>query len=106
MQELLEQQAADLAVTIATRLLGRVPPEIRQPGLPGRTGRPSCRTSGGCIVGKDTAIEVRSAAPLDVVSQSECRDMLTRVLGNVPETKLSHGSDAGRRHRARHVRRW
>ncbi len=84
MQELLEQQAADLAVTIATRLLGRVPPKfVNRAFLEGLAGLLAAHPAVASL--KDTAIEVHSAAPLDVVSQSECRDMLTRVLGNVPE---------------------
>ena len=84
MRELLEHQAADLAVVIATRLLGRVPPKfVNRAFLEGLAGILALHPAVALL--NNATIEVRSAAPLDAASQSECRDMLTRVLGSTPE---------------------
>jgi F-type H+-transporting ATPase subunit b len=85
MRESLEHDAGDLAVTIAMRLLERMPPQLLNRAfleglgevLAAHPARASLLTA---------PIEVRSAVPLDADLQVNCRAMLVRLLGATPET--------------------
>jgi F-type H+-transporting ATPase subunit b len=90
MRKSLECEAADLALTIAVRLLERLPIQILNKAfleglaevLATHPGRASFRGA---------PIEVCSAAPLDAASQADCRAMLARLAGPTP--KLSFRTD-------------
>jgi F-type H+-transporting ATPase subunit b len=84
MREALEREAADLAVTIATRLLERLPVRVmNQVFMEGVAELLATRSIDASLIG--APLEVRSAVPLDAVSQTDCRSMLTRILGAAPE---------------------
>jgi F-type H+-transporting ATPase subunit b len=83
-REALEHEATDLALTIATRLLERLPVRIlNQAFLEGITEVLATHSSRASLSG--SPVEVRSAAPLDAASQADCKAMLVRLLGHVPE---------------------
>ncbi|HVC60703.1 MAG TPA: F0F1 ATP synthase subunit delta [Acetobacteraceae bacterium] len=89
-REALEHEANDLALTIATRLLQRVPAralnraflDILAETLATDPARDSLAA---------TTLELRSAVPLDAAAQADCREVLTRALGAGP--KLSFRTD-------------
>lgn len=82
MREVLEQEAADLALTIAERLLTRLPPQVVSraflTSLDEVLGAHPARAS---LAG--SSVEVRSAAPLDTEAQADCREILARLIGNI-----------------------
>ena len=84
MRETLEREANDLALSIATRLLQRVPARALNSAflesLADRLATDPARDSS-----TGTAIELRSATPLDAAAQADCREILTRALGAAPQ---------------------
>ncbi|HUB49695.1 MAG TPA: F0F1 ATP synthase subunit delta [Acetobacteraceae bacterium] len=83
MREALEREATDLALTIAARLLQRVPPrelnrafvETLAEALATQPARAPLATAN---------LELRSAVPLDGTAQADARTVLARVLGAPP----------------------
>lgn len=83
MREALEQEAADLALTIAERLLARQPPEvINRAFLRGLEEVLARHPARSLLAG--ASVEVTSAAPLDPGAQADCREILARLVGNIP----------------------
>jgi F-type H+-transporting ATPase subunit b len=83
-REALEHEAVDLALTIATRLLQRLPVRVsNQAFLEGIAEVLATHPSRASLSGN--RVEVRSAAPLDPASRRECEAMLARLLGRVSE---------------------
>ena len=82
-QDALHRDAAELALSIARRLLDRLPPRtVNAAFLDGLAAAlPPARSA--------AAITVRTAAPLDEASQAACRAMLTVWLGRTPELTFS-----------------
>lgn len=84
MREALEHEANDLAITIATRLLQRVPARaLNRAFLDMLAETLATHPARGSLAA--TTIEVRSATPLDAAAQADCRDVLTRALGATPQ---------------------
>ncbi len=84
MREALEREANDLALTIATRLLQRVPARaLNRAFLENLADTLATYPARGSLIG--TTIELRSAVPLDTAAQDDCRDVLARALGAAPE---------------------
>jgi F-type H+-transporting ATPase subunit b len=84
MRESLERDAADLGLTIAVRLLERLPIQLlNQAFLEGLAETLATHPARASFCG--TPIEVRSAAPLDATSQADCHAMLARFAGATPE---------------------
>jgi F-type H+-transporting ATPase subunit b len=87
MRESLEREAADLALTIAARLLERLPIQLLNKAfLEGLAGTLAIHPARASFCG--VAIEVRSAVPLDAASQGDCRAMLARLTGAAPELRF------------------
>jgi F-type H+-transporting ATPase subunit b len=87
MRESLEHDAADLAVTIATRLLERMPPQmLNRAFLEGLVEVLATDPARASLL--TSPIEIRSATPLDATLQADCRAMLARLLGAAPETSF------------------
>jgi F-type H+-transporting ATPase subunit b len=83
-REALEHEAADLALTIATRLLERLPVRVlNQAFLEGIAEVLATHPGRASLSGN--AVEVRTAAPLDPASRGECEAMLARLLGRISE---------------------
>jgi F-type H+-transporting ATPase subunit b len=83
MREVLEQEAADLALTIAERLLARLPSHVLDRAfLTGLEEVLATHPARSSLAG--ASIEIRSAAPLDPGAQAECREILVRVIGSIP----------------------
>ena len=83
MRETLEREANDLATTIATRLLQRVPARaLNRAFLESLADTLATHPARGSLA--ETTIEVRSATPLDAAAQADCREVLTRALGATP----------------------
>lgn len=83
MQEALEREADDLAVTIATRLLQRVPARaLNRAFLETLAETLAADPTRGSLAGAD--LELRSAVQLDDAAQADCREVLGRVLGATP----------------------
>jgi F-type H+-transporting ATPase subunit b len=84
MREALEREAADLAVTIAARLLERIPNRIlNQAFLQGLGEALTMDPARASLVG--APIEIRSAVPIDIAAQADCRALLERLLGCAPD---------------------
>jgi len=83
MREALEREAADLALTIAMRLLQRVPPrELNRTFVD--TLAETLATHPACSALASADLELRSAVPLDDTAQADTRAILTRALGASP----------------------
>jgi F-type H+-transporting ATPase subunit b len=83
-KESLEHEAADLSVTIASRLLERIPSQIlNRAFLEGVTEMLASHPARASLLG--APLEVRSAVTLDPALQAECRAMLARLIGGTPE---------------------
>jgi F-type H+-transporting ATPase subunit b len=90
MRESLEHEAANLAVTIASRLLERLPAHtLNRAFLEGLAEVLATHPSRAALL--NAPIEVRSAAPLDATSQADCRAMLEHLIGGTP--KLNFRTD-------------
>ena len=84
MREALEREANDLALTIAKRLLQRVPARaLSRAFLESLADTLATHPARGSLAA--TSIELRSAVPLDAAAQADCCDILTRVLGATPQ---------------------
>jgi F-type H+-transporting ATPase subunit b len=84
MREALEREANDLATTIATRLLQRVPARaLNRAFLESLADTLANYPARGSLSG--TTIEVSSAVPMDGAAQADCREILTRALGATPQ---------------------
>ena len=83
MRDALQHEAADLSVSIAARLLERLPTALLNraflDGIAATLAESPARAS---LSG--ARIEIRSASPLDAASQAECRAILGRLLGGEP----------------------
>ncbi len=83
MREALEREASDLALTIATRLLQRVPARaLNRAFVENLADTLTTHPARASLTG--TMLELRSATPLDAAAQADCRDLLARVLGAAP----------------------
>lgn len=83
MRETLEREASDLALSIASRLVQRVPARaLNRAFLETLAEVLATHPARGSLAG--TTIEVRTAVPLDAASQGDCREVLTRALGATP----------------------
>ncbi len=83
MREALECEAADLALTIATRLLQRVPPrELNRAFVDTLAETLATHPARSALASAD--FELRSAVPLDDAAQADTRAILTRALGAPP----------------------
>lgn len=83
MQEALERDAADLAVTIATRLLQRVPPrELNRAFIDILAESVAMHPARARLARAD--LELKSAIPLDDAAQSDTRAILSQALGAPP----------------------
>lgn len=81
MRQGLEQDAADLGLSIAERLLTRLPPQIvNRAFLAGLEEVLATHPARLSLVG--SSVEVRSATPLDAGAQADCREVLARLIGN------------------------
>jgi F-type H+-transporting ATPase subunit b len=79
-REGLQRDAAELALTIARRLLERLPASVANAAFVEGLAAVLPPRQGIC-----TPIEVRSAVPLDDASQAACRTMLTAWAGTPPD---------------------
>jgi F-type H+-transporting ATPase subunit b len=80
MRESLERDAADLALTIATRLLQRVPAgELNHAFVDALTGTLATHPARSTLATED--LEFRSAVPLDDIARADTRATLTRAIG-------------------------
>jgi F-type H+-transporting ATPase subunit b len=87
MREALEHDAADLALAIATRLVGRLPVQMmNRVFLEGLAEVLATHPARASIV--NAPLEIRSATPLDATSQSDCRAVLARLLDGTPEVSF------------------
>ena len=87
MRESLEHEAADLAVTIARRLLERIPAQVLTTALiEGLADALATHPARAMLL--NGPVEVRSATLLDPSSQDQCRQMLTRLLGRTPDLQF------------------
>jgi F-type H+-transporting ATPase subunit b len=83
MREALRHEATDLAMDIAKRLLARLPSQVLDRAfLTGLDDVLATHPARASLAG--SSLEVRSAAPLDPAVQADCRDVLVRLIGNVP----------------------
>jgi F-type H+-transporting ATPase subunit b len=83
MRGALEREAADLALAIATRLVGRLPAQLLNHAfLEGLAEVLAAHPARANLAG--APIELHSATPLDATAQAECRAMLTRLIGDPP----------------------
>jgi len=83
MREALEREATDLALTIAARLLQRVPPrELNRAFI--ETLAEALATDPARALLATAELELRSAVPLDAAAQADTRSVLARVLGAPP----------------------
>ena len=83
MREALEREATDLALTIAARLLQRVPPrELNRAFVETLADALATHPARGLLANAD--LELHSALPLDAAAQADTRDVLARVLGALP----------------------
>jgi len=83
MHEALEREATDLAVTIATRLLQRVPPrELNRAFIDTLAETLATHPARASLLRADLVLN--SAIPLDQAAQSDTRTILTRALGGPP----------------------
>lgn len=83
MREALEREATDLALTIATRLLQRVPArELNRVFIDTLADTLVRNPAHGALATVD--IELRSAVPLDATAQADTCAILTRALGTPP----------------------
>ena len=83
MREALEREAADLALTIATRLLQRVPPRgLNRAFVDTLAEALATHPARSALASAD--IELRSAVPLDDAARADTRTILTRTLGASP----------------------
>jgi F-type H+-transporting ATPase subunit b len=83
MRRKLEDEAADLGVTIAQRLLERLPAQVlNNCFLEGLAEVVATHPARASLLRGD--IELRSAVPLDETTQAECKATLTRLLGSPP----------------------
>lgn len=84
MRDRLEQEASELAVNIAQRLLQRVSPHaLTQAFLDTLAETLAAHPARDLLA--DEALELRSAAVLDGATQIECHAVLAKVLGTKPE---------------------
>jgi len=84
MREALEHEAADLAVTVAKRLLERIPVQaLNHAFLEGLAEVLATHPARASLL--NAPIEVRSAVPLDATLQADCRAMLARLVAGTPE---------------------
>ncbi len=84
MRGALEREASDLALTIASRLVQRIPArELNRAFLETLAEALATHPARGSLAA--TTIELRSATPLDAAAQGDCRDILTRALGAPPQ---------------------
>ncbi len=84
MHEALEREANELALTIASRLVQRVPARaLNHAFLKSLADTLATHPARGSLTG--TTIELCSAVPLDAAAQADCRDLLTRALGAAPD---------------------
>jgi len=94
MRRELEQQARDLAVTIALRLLGRVPASAVNAALLQSLGTWLADLAPHelrALTQPEEALEVVTATPLDASAQAACTAMLAQRFGRTPA--LSFGTD-------------
>ena len=90
MRKALEHDAADLGITIAKRLLERLPaPMLNRCFLEGLAEVVATHPAPASLLHGN--LELRSAAPLDEPAQADCLATLTRLLGGTPA--LSFRSD-------------
>lgn len=91
-REAMEHDAADLGVTIAKRLLERLPAQaLNRAFLEGLAEALATHPSRQTLL--DSAIEWHSAVPLDAALQADIRAMLTRLLGAAPELSFHTDPD-------------
>jgi F-type H+-transporting ATPase subunit b len=109
MRRELEAEARHLAVTIASRLLGRVPPAAIDVALLqsfeawlGGLAADELRS----LAQPDEVLELVTATGLDAKTQAECTDILTRCLGRTPmlHFRTDPSLIAGVELRSQHVR--
>lgn len=83
MREALEREATDLALTIAARLLQRVPPrELNRAFI--ETLAEALATHHARVLLTTAHLELRSAVPLDGAAQADAFTVFARVLGTPP----------------------
>jgi len=83
MRAALEREATGLALTIATRLLQRVPPrDLNRAFVETLAETLATHPARALMVGAEQ--ELRSAVPLDEAAQADARAILTRALGAAP----------------------
>ena len=83
MRETLEREATDLALTIASRLLQRVPPrELNRAFVEAAAEVLATHPARASLTTAD--LELRSAVPLDETMQADSRAILARALGAPP----------------------
>lgn len=83
MREALEREATDLAVTIATRLLQRIPPrELNRAFVDTLAETLVTHPARAILAGAD--LELRSAVALDETAQADTRAILTQALAAPP----------------------
>jgi F-type H+-transporting ATPase subunit b len=83
MREALEREAADLALTISTRLLQRVPPRALNRAFVDTLAE-TLSTHPARSALATAELEFRSAVPLDDTARADTRAILTRALGAPP----------------------
>jgi F-type H+-transporting ATPase subunit b len=80
MREALEREASDLALTIAARLLKRVPAAaLTHAFMESLAATLETDPTRNSLLG--TTLELRSATQLDGAAQADCRAILSRILG-------------------------
>lgn len=92
MREALEREAADLALTIATRLLQRVPPhELNRAFVDTLAETLATHPARSGLAGAD--LDLHSAVPLDETQRADIRRTLARALGAPP--RINFQTDPG-----------
>ena len=87
MSETLEREAGDLAVTIATRLLQRLPPQaLNRAFVQAAAETLTTHPARASLAGAE--LDLCSAVPLDAAAQADSRDILTRAIGGKPQVSF------------------
>jgi F-type H+-transporting ATPase subunit b len=87
MREALEREASDLALSIATRLVQRIPArQLNRAFVEMLAETLATHPEHGSPIA--TTIELRSAVPLDAAAQADCVDILTRAIGAAPQLRF------------------